>query len=61
MSRAMRFRRRLQVRLEDSAIVQEAHTLLSGGVGTSAYVCWQRRPAWVYVNEFAHADGPTLE
>ena len=61
MNRAMRFRRNSQVRVEESAIVQEAQTVLSGAVGTSAYACWQRRPAWVYVNEFAHADAATLE
>ncbi len=59
--RVMHFRRKSQVTAEDSAIVQEAQAVLSGAVGTSAYVCWQRRPAWVYVNEFAHADGPSLE
>ena len=57
----MLFRRKSQLRVEDSAIVQEAQTVLNGAVGTSAFACWQRRPAWVYVNEFAHADGPTLE
>ncbi len=61
MNRVMRFHRNSQVRVEDSVIVQEARTMLSGAVGTKAYLCWQRRPAWVYVNEFAHADGPTLE
>ena len=47
--------------MEDSAIVEEAQRVLSGAVGTNAFVCWPRRPAWVYVNEFPHADGPTLE
>jgi hypothetical protein len=59
--KAMRFRRKSQARVEDSAIVQEAQTVLNGTVGTSTFACWQRRPAWVYVNEFAHADRPTLE
>lgn len=59
--KAMRFRRKSQFRVEDSAIVQEAQTVLNGTVGTSTFACWQRRPAWVYVNEFAHADRPTLE
>jgi hypothetical protein len=49
------------VKVEDSAIVEEAQRVLSRAVGTNAFTCWQRRPAWVYVNDFAHPDGPTLE
>jgi hypothetical protein len=56
----MHFRRDLQVRKEESAVVEQAQALLSGTVGATAYAYWQRRPAWVYINELAHADAATL-
>jgi hypothetical protein len=57
----MHFRRNSQVRKEEAALVEQAQALLSGTFGTIVYANWQRRPAWVYVNQLAHADASTLD
>jgi hypothetical protein len=56
----MRWSRRSPPPGEDGPVVSEARALLDGTVRAQRYPAWRRPPAWVYLNELAHADAETL-
>jgi hypothetical protein len=52
--------RRSQPTPDEGPVVGEARAVLEGTVRAQRYAQWRRLPAWVYVNELAHADVATL-
>ena len=56
----MRWRWNPLARANDSAVVNEAQAVLEGVARTTTYAGRRTPPAWVYVNQLAHADATTL-
>ncbi len=56
----MRWRWNPRAAVNNCAVVDEARALLDGAARTTTYAGRRRPPAWVYVNQLAHADAATL-
>ena len=56
----MRWRWNPLARVNNSGVVKEAQARLEGVARTTTYAGRRTAPAWVYVNQLAHADAATL-